>query len=220
MGKAFSWSYSRLKNYETCPKRYYEVDVAKRYQDSTEQLDWGNAVHAALAQAVKGNPLPATMPFKKWITSVGKFKGEKLVEQKFALTKDLLPCEWFSPLAWFRGVGDFVGIAPPWALILDWKTGKPTVDSKQLMLLAACVFAFHKDVDHVDSGFIWLKHDTQTIERYHRKDMTAEWVALLPRVKRLEDAALTLDFPPQPGKLCRKYCPVSSCPFWKKGASG
>ena len=92
MGKAFAWSYSRLKNFETCPKRFYEVDVAKRYQDSTEQLDWGNAVHAALAQAVKGNPLPSTMPFKKWIASVGKFQGEKLVEQKFALTKDLLPC--------------------------------------------------------------------------------------------------------------------------------
>lgn len=219
MPKAFSWSYSRLKNYETCPRRYYEIDVQKNFKDSTAQLDWGNSVHEALANAIKdGAALPETMaPYQKWVNSLRKFEGEKLVEQKWALTKEFQPCEWFSPMSWFRGIGDFVGIAGPYALILDWKTGKPTQDSKQLMLVAACVFAFHPDVQEIDSGFVWLKHDDQTVETYRRVDMSKEWLALLPRVERMQQATATLTFPPQPGYLCKKYCPVSSCPFWKKG---
>ena len=29
MPKAFSWSYTKLKNYETCPKRHFHYDVRK-----------------------------------------------------------------------------------------------------------------------------------------------------------------------------------------------
>ncbi len=34
--KEWSWSYSKLKNYEVCPKRHYEVDVLKNYDDSVD----------------------------------------------------------------------------------------------------------------------------------------------------------------------------------------
>jgi hypothetical protein len=221
MPKAFSWSFSRLKNYETCPKRYYEIDIQKNYKESSAQLDWGGKVHEAMADAIKtGTPLPTDIPFQRWINSVNKFKGEKLVEQKWALTKEFQPTEWFSPLAWFRSVGDFVGIAAPGALILDWKTGKPTRDSQQLMLTAACVFAFHPDVHEVDSGFVWLKDDAITSEHYTRADMPKHWMDIIPRVQRMEQATATLTFPPQPDRLCKKYCPVSSCPFWRKGPQG
>ena len=27
--KPFSWSYSRLKNYEACPKKHYHLDIKK-----------------------------------------------------------------------------------------------------------------------------------------------------------------------------------------------
>ena len=223
---AFSWSYSKIKNYETCPKRYYEVDVSKQYRDSTENLDWGNRVHDALAKAITGKAvLPAEMkPYRKYIESLHKLAatlpkgGEFLVEQKFALTKELQPCDWFGPLTWYRGIGDFVGIAPPKALILDWKTGRIVVDSKQLMLMAQCVFAFHPDVNEVDSGFVWLKENAITCETYRRDTIRNEWLGMLPRVQRLANATAKLDFPPQPNRLCARHCPVSSCPYHGKHA--
>jgi hypothetical protein len=221
MGKQFAWSFSRLKNFETCPKRHYEVDIAKRVKDSTEQLDWGNKVHDALAQAVKhGTALPEDMKhWQKWVNSLKKFAqggGEILVEQKYALTKDFQPCEWFSPLAWYRGVGDFVGIKPPTALILDYKTGKILIDSKQLMLMAACVFAYHPDVTEVKSGYVWLKEDCMTPETYTRETVRDEWVGLLPRIAAMQRAAETMDYPPTPNRLCYKHCPVISCAFHGK----
>lgn len=215
---SFAWSFSKLKNFETCPKKHYEIDIAKHYADSTEQLEWGNKVHGALARAVTGKaPLPKEMKdYQKWVNSLRRWKGEMLVEQKFALAKDFTPCEWFGPRVWLRVIGDVVGIAPPNALILDWKTGKPLVDSKQLMLLAQCVFAFHPDVNFVDSGFVWLQHDAQSIEHYERDTIRNEWIGLLPRVDRLQKAAETMDYPPTPNKLCARYCPVTACPFHGK----
>jgi len=80
MAKAFAWSYSRYKAYDTCPKRYYECDVAKNYTDSSEQLVWGSEVHEALQDATTGKrPLPESMQdYQHWVDEItaGKFTRE------------------------------------------------------------------------------------------------------------------------------------------------
>ena len=51
--KPFSWSWSKLKNFRTCPKRHYHVDIAKDFkEDDSEDLLWGNEVHEALAKRI------------------------------------------------------------------------------------------------------------------------------------------------------------------------
>lgn len=214
MSKPFSWSFSRLKNYEECPLRYQQVDLLKNFQESTAQLAWGNEVHDRLAKALKGTePLPDTMKtYLSRVASIRKWPGELMVEQKYALTKDLQPSEYFGPHAWYRGIGDVVGlITPTKGIVLDWKTGKVTPNSVQLMLMAQCVMSFHPDLHSVDSAFIWLQHDTMTKESYHRDAMAKHWVPLLPRIQALEQATATDNFPPKPGRLCARYCPVTSC---------
>jgi hypothetical protein len=216
---AFSWSYSKLKNFDTCPKRHYEVDVAKHFRDNTEQLDWGNRVHKSLADACKGKvALPEELKdYAKWVHAMRAAPGEMLVEQKYALTKDFQPCEWFGPRVWVRGVGDLVKINGTKALGVDWKTGNVLHDSPQLMILAQCIFAFHPEVETVETIFVWLKDDCLTRDTFHRATIANEWVGVLERVKQLEDAATTMNYPPKPGKLCRSYCPVLSCPYHGKG---
>ena len=71
--KPFTWSYSRLKNFEACPKRHYEIDIAKAFKDEDgTALVWGNEVHNALAARVsKGVPLPKGMEhFEHWAEKV------------------------------------------------------------------------------------------------------------------------------------------------------
>ncbi len=215
---AFTWSYSKIKNFETCPKKHYEVDIAKNFVDDTTQMKWGNEVHKALADACTGKkPLPPEMiDYQHWVDRVKDGPGELLVEQKYALTKDLQPTEYFSPRVWYRGIGDVVRIDGPVTLVLDWKTGKILVDSVQLMLMAQCIFAFHTTVKRVRSEFVWLKDDCSTPETYTRQDVANAWVGLLGRVNELEQAARTMTYPPKPGKLCAKYCPVVSCQFHGK----
>lgn len=214
--KSFAWSYSKLKNFDTCPKRYYEIDVAKTYKEADgEQLKWGNEVHEALANRLgKGVPLPPTMSnFEDMVSTIEQMPHEQLlVECKFAITKEFNPCEYFAKDVWFRSIADVLKINKMVALAVDYKTGKILEDSQQLALVAATVFAHFPNVQAVRCEFWWLKDDAKSEDTFYRKDMPDMWRGLWPRIQALEHAHETMTFPPKPSHLCRKWCPVTSCP--------
>jgi hypothetical protein len=215
--KPFSWSYSKLKNYETCPSRYYHVDVRKTFKedDDNENLKWGNMVHAALAKRLHEDvPLPKGMQeYEKWCARIRAGSGyQLLVEQKLAIDSNFGASSWFGDGAWYRGVADAIKVVGPVALVVDWKTGKIIEDSVQLALMAACVFAHHPQVEKLRAEFIWLKEDATTRLDIARSDMPKFWSSTLPRVAQLEHAHKTTAFPAKPSGLCKRFCVVSSCP--------
>lgn len=222
-GKEWSWSYSKLKNYEVCPKRMYEIDIAKNYQEPEDPdgpLAWGNRVHKALAAALStpSTPLPAEMAqYQNWVDRVQKGPGQLLIEQKYAITRDFQPTTYFAPNVWYRGVGDVVRVDRDIALVLDWKTGKILEDSVQLMLMAQCLFSHFPNLKYVRSEFVWLKDDCTSPELFTRQEVGDQWTGLLDRVKAMEVSSQQMNYPPKPGRLCRSYCAVASCPFYKKG---
>lgn len=221
--KPFSWSYSKLKNFEVCPKRHYNVDVIKSFKEEEgEALQWGNAVHKALANRCgKGQvPLPEPMRgYEKWAARVITPPGNVLVEQQLAIDEDFAATKWFDKDAeranlnkpWYRGIADVLKLNGAVALAIDWKTGKIIDDAPQLALLAACIFAHHPNIRRVRSEFIWLKEDASTRQDFARDDMAAIWNSLWPRIESLKHAYETLNYPPKPGFLCRRYCPVTTC---------
>lgn len=221
--KAYAWSYSKLKNFETCPKRHYEIDIAKNYSeeedtDPTSPLNWGNRVHKELAAACQGAALPAEMAmYQHWVDRVRAGPGKLLVEQKFAINKDFQKTTYFAPDVWYRGIGDIVRIAGPVALVLDWKTGKILVDSIQLMLMAQCIFSAYPEIQKVRSEFVWLKDDCTSPEVFTRREVADEWTGLIQRVRLLEAADATQNYPPKPNKLCRQWCLVTGCIHHGKG---
>lgn len=213
--KAFTWSYSKLKNFESCPKRHYEIDIAKTTkEDDSEQLMWGNEVHDALAKRLKDKtPLPVPMrDYEPWCEKIEATPGEILVENKLAITADFGPTTFFAKDVWFRAVGDVIKLNGPVALIADWKTGKIVEDSQQLALSAACVFAHYPSVQAVRSEFIWLKEDASSHVIYRRTEMPGMWRGLWPRIEALVAAHDGMNYPPKPGSLCRSWCPVTKCP--------
>lgn len=219
--KEWSWSYSKLKNFEVCPKRMNEIDLLKNYaepEDPNGPLAWGNRVHDALAKALKGEPLPTEMSmYQSWVDRVLRGSGALLVEQKYAINRQLQKTAYFANDVWYRGIGDVVRIAGDIGLVLDWKTGKILEDSVQLMLMAQCLFAHYPDLKYVRSEFVWLKDDCTTPELLSRQEVAQQWVELLPRVAQMEAAAQKDHYPPKPGRLCKRYCAVTSCPFHGKG---
>ena len=188
MAKPFTWTFSKLKNYENCPFRYLKCDVQKLFQEDTANLDWGNKVHDAFKVAlVNGSRLPEEMDiWQKWVDSVRALPGELLVEQKYGITKDFKPCEYFAPKVWMRNNVDAIKIHNRKAAMFDWKTGKVKHESIQLMLGAACVFTFHPEVDEISTSFVWLPDDELTTDRYTRADINNAWPAVLERVAELE----------------------------------
>jgi uncharacterized protein Usg len=221
--KPFAWSYSKLKNFEACPKKHWHVDLQRDFkEDESDNLLWGNAVHSAAAKRLsKKEPLPPTMEklLEEWCARI---EGPQplpsgvtlVVEQKLAITKEFGKCGYFDDDAWFRGVGDVIKIVGGAALIIDWKTGKIVEDSQQLALMAACVFAHYPEVQRVRSQFVWLKEDADTREDFQRDKMVEFWRGIWPRIQALEHAHNTTTYPPKPSGLCKRWCPVKACPHW------
>jgi RecB family exonuclease len=220
MAKQFAWSYSKYKAFDSCPKRFYETSIAKNFVEESEQLQWGTDVHEALHKATIGEaPLPDSMrEYQKWVDEMKEGEGTLYVEQQYAITKDFQPTEWYANDVWFRGICDVLRVSPSGrtALARDYKTGKVQHDSRQLMLMAQCLFIHHLSLRRIKTEFIWLKDDCTTVETFDRDNIVHEWMPLMPMVKRMEEAHVTMDYPPKPCGLCARWCPVVSCSFHGK----
>ena len=222
--KPFAWSYSRLKAYEDCPRRYVETQIKKTFTDKTSDQTWGDLVHAALAQALRaGTPLPTKFQiYQKWIDKVVDTEGELLIEDdcRWAINRELKPTTWFAKDVWLRCIADAVKLdfnPPAAALVVDWKAGKSAnVDPIQLTLTSLMMFLQFPKLKCVRSDFVWLQENYQTTQTLYRNEAADHWALLMPRVERLRQASLKDNFPPQPGRFCKRWCPVSSCEYHGK----
>jgi hypothetical protein len=223
--KQFSWSWSRLKNFRTCPKRHYHVDLEKSFKEAeSEALVWGNDLHKAMAERVAhGVVLPPTMQgYDDWAQRIGTFGSSTIkVENKLAMDEQFRPTSFFDNKTWFRGVVDVLMILPPerrGAVTIDWKTGKVHPEFEQLALSAQLVFAHYAEVDKVLAIYVWLGHDDQTTITYRREDMVPTWNKLWPEINVMKEAFRTTTYPPKPSGICVHWCPVTSCPHHGKGS--
>lgn len=215
--KGFSWSYSKLKNFRTCPRRYHDIDVAKLYKEADSgALAEGNRVHKAFeARVSKGTPFPADLAhYEEAAQRILTLPGKILTEQQLAIREDLSPCEWFAKDAWYRGIGDLVAINGPVAIALDYKTGKILEEAEQLALLAECIFSHYPEVQAVRTEFWWLKEDAATREDFYRSKRHETWQGVMPKVMELKHAHDTMTFPAKQNGLCKRHCIVSGCPHY------
>ncbi len=224
--KKFTWSWSRLKNYRTCPKKHYHVDLAKEFPEpDNEVLLWGNQVHEAMAKRIdKDAKLPPMMEhYEPWPAAMVELRSQGWTvktELKLAMSEAHKPTSFFDNATWFRGVADVLAIAPAKnaALSLDWKTGQIKPDAEQLALNAALIFSHYPEVNLVDTVYVWLGNDDQTRVRYGRMDMMPLWSGLMPEINQLAEAYRTTTYPPKPSGICIRHCPVTSCPYHGKGS--
>jgi hypothetical protein len=228
--KPFTWSYSKLKNYEACAQKHLKVDLDKSFEElPSQQLKDGNDFHDAMKMAVgQCSALPASLvKFQKWVTKLTHVSNPYQiiqVEQKLAITKDLKPCGFFDKDVWFRGVVDYLKLVPvgenQLALMVDYKTGKLLDDPVQLALFAQLIFSHHPSTLRIRTEYLWTQEgdggDT-TREDFEPKDMVQLWTLLLPRVAALEGSYNTGVYPVKPSGLCKKHCPVASCAHYQKG---
>src|SRR5215469_2651309 len=119
-------SYTRLSEFELCRRRFYETKIAKSVkEDESEAMQMGFETHQIIATALKRRqPLPLSHSVnQRWIDRLLEKDGELLVEQEWAITRDLKPCGWFADPAWCRVKADAVVINKDAGLVTDWKTG-------------------------------------------------------------------------------------------------
>jgi CRISPR/Cas system-associated exonuclease Cas4 (RecB family) len=212
----YTWSYSALKEYENCPKKYYEIRVAQNYTVvPSEQMIYGTEVHKALEDYVKdGKELALNyLRFKPAADALIDIPGEKYPEYEMALFRDKTPCDFADSNRWVRGIVDLLIVDGDYAFIVDYKTGSSKYpDPKQLRLMSLMTFAHFPNVNKIKAGLLFVMHGSFVTEEYTREDLDKSWAKFNGPLGRLDNSYDNNVWPPNPTPLC-KYCPVKSCDF-------
>jgi hypothetical protein len=213
-----TWSYSSLKTFEQCAKKYYHLKVLKDVKDvGSEATIYGNEAHKAAEDYVSaGTPLPARFSYmQKTLDALLAIPGEKHCELKLGVELSdtgYLPCEFFGEEVWWRGIADLLIINGDTGYLVDYKTSKNAkyADTKQLDILAAAVFTRFPQLRKLKSALAFVVSN-EFVKKEHTSDLSKSYFATFtPELDRLSVAENTGVWNANSGPLC-KFCPVTTC---------
>lgn len=226
--KPLTHSYSSIKDFEGCAKRYHEVRILRKFKSQdTDATRYGTAVHLAFEERVRDKkPLPQEFDrfegYVKPILTLSEQDGAELFcERKMAITADFQACEFFDPRVWFRGIPDvlLVNRDKGVARVVDYKTGKSSrfADTAQLELLAAMTFLHHPEVQTVRGLLLFVVAGDAVPAEFTRgqlPEILSKWVGKADRIETARESGV---WNPSPSGLCR-FCPVTGteCPHSHK----
>jgi hypothetical protein len=216
---ALAHSYSSIKDFEGCPRRYNEVRILKKFKSKdTEATLYGTAVHKAFEDFIKdGAPLPASFAhYKPFVEPLAAYPGDIRCEEKMAIRADFSPCGFFDKDVWFRGIPDYLAISKSGktARVADYKTGKSSryADTAQLELMAAMVMLHHPTVDKVKGALLFVVVGDIIKAEYTRAqlpEILSKWAGRAGAIEMAVDVGV---WNPRSSALC-KFCPVTSCEY-------
>jgi len=211
-------SYSAIKDFENCPKKYHEVRILKRFkQADTQATLYGTAVHEALELYLTAHREipPQFSHFQRFAEPIKSIWGELKCELKMGIKADFSPCDFFDKEVWFRGIPDVLVVnhTTGVARVVDWKTGKSSryADTAQLELLAGMVFAHYPNVKKVKGALVFLvANDVVTADftREQYAEIMSKWAG---KANTIEAALEHGTWNARPSPLCG-WCPVHDCP--------
>lgn len=212
-----TWSYSSIKMFDQCPKKYYHLRVLKDVSEpETEATRYGKLFHSAAEYYIRdGTPLPPQFSFiKDTLDNLARFPGEKLCEHEMALTENLEPCDFNAPDRWWRGIADLLIINGDEARCVDYKTGKSAkyADTDQLELMAMAVFKHFPQVKKVKAGLLFVISKNFIKSSYMAENQDKFWTKWLKEYNRMNAAYKNDVWNPRPSGLCRAHCLVLDCP--------
>ena len=216
---ALAHSYSAIKDFENCRRKYHEVRILKKFKQSdTEATLYGTAVHKAFEDYIKdGTAIPPQFAqFQRYVEPLRLVKGDIFCEEKMGIRADFTPCTFFDKDVWFRAIPDFLAVNKETGIarIVDYKTGKSSryADTAQLELLAAMTMLYHPDIHTVRGALLFVVAGDVIRAEYTRdklQEILSKWVG---RASQIEDALANDNWGPSKSPLC-KFCPVQTCEF-------
>lgn len=217
--KNIAWSFSSLKTFQQCPKKYYHTKVAKDVKEmDTQATLYGKSVHTAAEEYIRdGKEIPPEFSYiQPTLDVLNAIPGDKYCEFKMGLREDLTPCDFFAEDVWWRGVADLLVVNEEKGLAYsaDYKTSKNAryADTKQLDLVAVGIFAHFPKIVRVKSALVFVV-SKEFVKAEHHAAMVPKYMEK-PRqdVARIGAALDNGVWNPVSGPLCR-FCPVKECEY-------
>lgn len=212
------WSYSSLKTFQQCPKKYFHLKIAKDVEnEGGEAANYGKIVHKAAEDYIRdGTPMPPQFSYMVPILdALKKIPGKKYCEIELGIAKKdgkFVACKFDAPNYWWHGIADLLIVDGGVAWLVDYKTSKNAkyADTKQLDLLAAATFLHFPEVLEIKSALAFVVSN-EFVRKEHDRVMRHKYLdAMKPELDRLEAAIENKVWNPISGPLC-KFCPVKTC---------
>lgn len=204
------WSYSKLSEYEKCPRKAFYRYVERLPEGKSDALDRGNRVHAELETWAKGGFLQHKLnpAWRRFAKEAKRMKlpeqPDVVVEQMWRFNDALQPVEAKAPDEWLRVKCDLA--VPGLHLIVDHKTGKKYPEHKhQGTLYGVSYLAMFPQAPGVDVEFWYVDLGDVGSMRVERNDVAR----VLAETKiKVRDMIEDVEFRPNPTRLC-DWCSFS-----------
>lgn len=222
--RPFSYSYSLINSYISCPYRMYREKVVKDIPFvQNEAAKWGSECHDVMDKCIKASTLPEgrysfMVPA---LSSVYRAANGSQVysEHGYGLTEDLQPTTFRA--GYLKGKLDVkFNTNPEKVTVVDWKVAKYDASKYQLETdtFSYLVLKSEPEVKEVKSVLVWLKEESKgppTVDVKTRADIPELEDKLLGKIATIERSLEYDNFPPKPSGLCG-FCPVKDCKFWRE----
>ena len=213
------WSFSKIKSFEQCPKKFYHLKVAKDYSEPQHpSASYGSEFHLAAELYVRdGTELPAKFKYaQETLDALLLKEGDKLCEYEMGLTEDLEPCGFKDEDVWYRGIADLVILNKEknLAWVIDYKTSKSAryADKGQLELMALCIFKHFPEVQTVRAGLIFVVSNNLVKDVYVKDQEPELWEKWFSDYNQMEKTFENDVWNAKPSGLCKAHCVVLECP--------
>lgn len=226
------WSFSELKNFETCPYRTYLNKVEKIKQKEQEPdvgADRGSKIHDHCEDFVRGNvdTLLPNLSGKRWKAEGFQHRFDDLrnlfvegkveCEEDWGVRKDWSPCTWKDKQLWGRAKLDvFVRESDTSCRIIDHKTGmkfgNEVKHGDQGLSYGIGAMNRFPEIQHFNVEFWYLDHNMVMNKRFTRRMLEK----FMPRYHNRAMALTTAtkaQFIAKPSIDNCKWCPFGSGKF-------
>jgi len=216
-----AWSFSRLKDFESCALKAYKKYVEKKSTDHMDRTaaDRGTAIHLEAELFVKDKgPFTENLSlFEDYFELVkGEFaSGTVELEENWGFTKDWDVTGWWDDDVWCRMKldncrhRDFENGELVSAISTDYKTGKKygneVSHAQQGQIYAIGTFLRYPTLEVLDVEFIYLDQGPKattkrTVTREKAMKFLPSWN------KRALAMTGATDYPPKPNKITCMWC--------------
>lgn len=214
------WSYSGIKLFDTCPKKYQAEKITKevKFTDSDATL-YGKEIHTVCEEYIRDDtPIPKKHIYlQPYLDRLKAIKGEKHCEIKVGVKKEdgrLVACDYDDSGVWFRGICDLLILNGAKGYIVDYKTSKSAryADMRQLQLMAAAAFLKFPELEKIKMSLLFV-----VSKEFVKGEVLAErgldiFAELNDLLTQREIAYNTDVWNPKPNGLCARWCGCLSCP--------
>ena len=212
----FSWSPSKVIQFNTCPYQYAATHFYKTIPyTETAATRWGTRVHSAAEAYMKGEEQQDPEAFKvveKWVKALEKVPGERFIEYKMGVDEQLKEAPWSE--AEGRMILDLGILSGDELKLYDYKSGRMKPDDTQLGIYSLIMAIRLPQVQKVTYRYIWLKDGTTTGGEVTRAELVGIAKGLKENIGRMKEAWSTESFPQRRNGLCRHYCGAKECPHY------